>query len=382
VIPSGTFVWNGTLSITNSLILKGQGSTSTFIQRASGFTGQLIIIQPSSDVPVRVTGINFNEKSIGQNGRLECVAVYGPQGGDWGLSQIRVDNCAFTGGMDDVEWNFYAAGVVDHCTFLNCPYAVVAYADNDYAFQRPTAFGQNDAVYVENCSFTMDSNIGSFDQITDTDFGGRMVFRYCTVDLTKVADWNFGAVWETHGNQSYWTGNQNQDLRGTVSMEIYDNTVKTSPAYRITYLRGGRVLVFNNHFTFANNVPVVNMTEEEGYDGPGGNREEHDWFNPLRKSWPAEDQVNNSFFWNNTVNGSPQKDTDFALWNDPPDRVFVQQGRDYWTVPPSISTLSSLRQPGAPSRPNYPMHPFYDAVTSYHPFTYPHPLTTSGFTGN
>src|SRR5215469_12932411 len=66
VVPSGNFSWNGALSITKSLILKGNGSNSTFISRATPitYTGELVTIAPGSDVPVRVTGINFNSSSI------------------------------------------------------------------------------------------------------------------------------------------------------------------------------------------------------------------------------------------------------------------------------------------------------------------------------
>jgi hypothetical protein len=381
-IPAGTFVWNNTLKIHKSLIIKGQGMNSTFILRHMGHAKDLIVIKPTSDVPVRITGINFDAENIGQNyNQLVSVSVRGPQGGSWGLTQIRIDHCHFTGGVDAVEWNYYAYGVVDHCTFLDCPYAVVSYADGDSAWSRPIEFGTSNEDYIENCTFVMDSNLDYFDTLTDADFGGRMCMRHCKVNFRKfTAAYQFGSIWMMHGNQAYWTGNQEQDnVRGAITLELYDNTVVTNQAYRIIYLRGGQTVAYNNKFTFPNsNPPIASMTEEEGYDGPGT---DEDWFNPLRTTWPAEDQVNNSFFWGNTVNGAAQSDGNFSDWNVPPDNIFIQEDRDYWTTPPSSSTATIYPSPGYPSSPSYPAKTYYAPVTSYKAFKYPHPLTTQGLTG-
>lgn len=113
-----------------------------------------------------------------------------------------------------------------------------------------------------------------------------------------------------HGNQALWTGNQGKDsFRGAISLELYNNTVTVSNGYRIVYLRGGRSLVYNNSFNFTNSTfPIVSPTEEEGYAttaSPGP---------PYRTVWPAEDQVNNSFWWGNTVNGQAQVAGDFVNW--------------------------------------------------------------------
>lgn len=227
----------------------------------------------------------------------------------------------------------------------------------------------------------MDSNLDYFDTLTDANFGGRMCMRHCKVDFRKfTAAYEFGSIWMMHGNQAYWTGNQEQDnVRGAITLELYDNTVVTNQAYRIIYLRGGQTVAYNNKFTFPNsNPPIASMTEEEGYDGPST---DEDWFNPLRTTWPAEDQVNNSFFWGNTVNGAAQSDENLGDWNVPPDNIFIQEDRDYWTTPPSSSTATIYPSHGYPSSPSYPAKAYYAPVTSYQAFKYPHPLTTQGFTG-
>jgi hypothetical protein len=385
LLPSGTFVWNGTLSITKSLILKGQGVTSTFINRATPLPGGSIIpavleVNPASDVPIRVTGIAWNAESIGQNyDRLPAITVNGP---DSGCTQVRIDHCSFTGGVCAVDWEGWAYGVVDHCTFTDCPYAVQSYADNNTAWMRPIQFGTANEVYVEDCTFIMDGQITYFDTLTDEDFGGRMCMRYSTIDFSKfTAAYDFGSVWMTHGNQSYWANSEAEDLRGACTLELYNNTVTTNQAFRILYLRGGQTVCYNNDFNFPNSTPPISsMTEEEGYDGPGTSE---DWFNPLRKTWPAEDQVNNTFFWDNTYNGAPQDSGEFSGW-ETTDSIVIQEGRDYFLSEPGGSTATKYPVPGSPSSTNYSkgaMSSYYAPVTSYTAFRYPHPLTDSGFTG-
>jgi hypothetical protein len=113
VIPTGIVTWNGTLSVNKSLILRGQGPTLTIINRPTTITqtNEFITIDPSSDVPVRVTGIGFNNKNFGQNyNRLPCISVAGTT---TELTQIRVDHCSFKGGVSTVEWFNWAYGVVD-----------------------------------------------------------------------------------------------------------------------------------------------------------------------------------------------------------------------------------------------------------------------------
>ena len=90
----------------------------------------MVTVAPTSDVPVRITAINFNASSIGLSyNRLAIIAVFGAEGGTSGLTKIRIDNCSFTGGEDAVEFNDFAYGVVDTSTFIDCSYGVVTYGE-------------------------------------------------------------------------------------------------------------------------------------------------------------------------------------------------------------------------------------------------------------
>ena len=367
VVPAGNFVWTNALVLSKSITLQGAGADSTVVSRDSGITyqGELVSISPSADVPVRVTGMRFNSVHVGGGyHRLPGVAIWGTS---LGLTQIRIDNCYFDAGEDAVEWNLRAYGVVDSCTFHNCTYGVVAYADGDYDWSRPIVYGSSNAGYVEDCTFQFDSGMPGFDTVVDVNRGGRLVFRHCNFDLSAFPGYNFGSIWMTHGNQAFWTGNPSSDnTRAGLLLEVYNNNITVNQGYRITYLRGGRALVYNNSFTFLNSSPpIVTMTEEEGYDSR--------WFSTFRTAWPAEDQVNNSFFWGNTINGRAQAASDFAMENST-DTIFFHEGRDYWLQQPGSSTVTAYPHPGSPSSPNYPVNTYYAPVTSYTAFPYPHPL--------
>ncbi len=185
--------------------------------------------------------------------------------------------------------------------------------------------------------------------------------RHNTFDLSKFVGLNFGAIWMIHGNQAYWTGNQATDnARGGILLELYNNTITVNQGYRIIYLRGGRTVAYDNTFTFLNSSPpIVSPTEEEGYPGDGSPATTR----PL--VWPAEDQVNNSFFWNNTIDGRAQASTDIVNWQTPQDNTFIRLNRDYFLRPPNSTTATNYPRPGSPSLPNYPASTFYAPVTSY-----------------
>lgn len=364
-LPAGTFVWTTGSTITKGITLQGAGSDLTVIERSG--TAPLIQIQGlPSDLPVRVTGIRFNAH-VGQNGDLTSIYVTGPSGGTWGLTQIRIDNCYFYGGQRNIVFLHRASGVVDHCTFQDVAIATEVYGDDDYAWARAGApqFGTADTtVFFEDNYFIADGAITYFDTLGDTFTGGRFTWRHNTFDLSAFSAWNFGSLITAHGNQAYWTG-INDWNRGGIMCEFYENNVIVSSAYRLLWFRGGRNLVANN--TFSGIISAfVHFSEEE----PSS-------ILPLRiGGWNAEDQVNNTFVWANTVNGQPQTDSMVRCWDTASD-TFIQLGRDYWLVRPSSNTVTNYPQPGLPSLPGYPS-PYSSPVTSWMPYTYPHPLTGSG----
>jgi hypothetical protein len=162
-------------------------------------------------------------------------------------------------------------------------------------------------------------------------------------------------------------------MRAQPIIEIYRNTIHVSKSYRLIHLRGGSVLIHDNSMiTDVGSTPIITLNEEEDW--------QTSMFNPLRTTWPAEDQVAASFFWNNTLNGAMASSGDVIPWNGAPDATFIQEGRDFWMKAPDASTCTSYPQvvnyPS--SAQSYPMpdstHGFA-CIGSYTPYAYPHPLT-------
>jgi hypothetical protein len=374
-IPAGNASWNSTLKISKSITLIGAGVSSTTVTRATGFTGALVYIGGlSADVPVRVSGIFFDnvvKADYGVGDRI-AIVIENSFRASWGYTKIRVDHCKFSNGQRQLTWHNWAYGVVDHCAFQKIGNeAIFLSGDDNYAWQRPIIPGTANAVYIEDNSFTIDNTVGFSDGTAPGSWiyhqeGGRSVTRHNTFDATaytRSADVQF---YDCHGNQNYYTGKGN-DFRGTPMVEIYNNMFHVVSAYRMIYLRGGSDLVYNNTFiVYAGSLPhILDMSEEEGW--------RKEVFAPLRSTWPAEDQINNSFFWNNTINGRPQGSGDFGVWNAN-DGTFIQENRDYWLKAPDATTAKKYPNPGFPNS-GYPNR--YTTITSYTPLVYPHPLVTA-----
>jgi hypothetical protein len=363
-LPVGTFAWTTGVTISKGITLQGVAG-ATQINRAAGYSNALITIAGMpADLPVRVTGIRLNSP-VGQNGDLQSIFVNGPYGGAWGLTQLRIDHCYFYGGMRTLLFRYRVNGVVDHNTFHDCAYITEHYGDDDYAWIRAGTprFGTSDSIFFEDNSIVLDSTLTYFDVQSDQNTGGKLVWRSNTFDLTAYTG-TFGSIIGEHGNQAYWQGSSDW-LRGGIMCEFYNNTVRFGNSFRLIWFRGGRNIVANNAFYGNLNGAMVAFDEEEGIN-----------VTPLRASWPAEDQVNNTFIWGNTLNGLPQTAAMIFCWQTGSSPL-IQIGRDYWLEPPSNSTQTAYPQPGPPSLTGYPA-PYNPAVTSWTPYTYPHPLTGSG----
>jgi hypothetical protein len=153
---------------------------------------------------------------------------------------------------------------------------------------------------------------------------------------------------------------------------------------RIDFLytsRGSVNLVHHNSIAnLVMNAPRVYFYEEEQY--------ETQW-SPNRTSWPAEDQVHNSFVWANTYNGS-------AYFNDPAhiaigatSTTYIQLNREVFLHEPKAAggkaaftglngasgtyPTDGIRYPTLGTMVFTPEGP--NAYYGYAPYTYPHPLT-------
>jgi len=236
--------------------------------------------------------------------------------------------------------------VVDHNEFIDCLKSVDCYGDSDRGWARPIALGTANRVFIEDNTFTYtDPKVCS--AITSGGHGGRYTFRYNTV-ISPFKDRNVDPM-DAHGNQRPVEGQANlgtEDFvpgrghhRGTVSVEIHNNTFSCGRSNRFMSIRGGTGVIFDNVMTCGKRTRGVHLWEEEA-----------DRYASWGHHYPAWDQINNYHVWGNTLNGVPVG----TVVRSGGDAYFIREDRDYFNRPPE--------QEG-------------DLHYGYKPFTYPHPMT-------
>jgi hypothetical protein len=394
-IPAGTFMWSSGVTIANAITLsgvstaapvspgQGPGSSSSFILRSSGFKSPLISIAPSSDIPIRITGINFNNGSGSQVSGSNLTSVFIVGSDTNPIRQIRIDNCDFVTGTQVIWWNGGAYGVVDHCSFLNCWIGIIIYGGSSDLGDKACArndyqAGSLNFPFCEDSVFTWNLNgYPGSPWVTYHWAGGRSVLRHCTINSVSAPEGITGPV-DCHGNQTYWRVPGQNNQRGTIRFEFYNNTVNLGAGvYQIMDLRGGSALVHDNTFTTSDGDEpnIVDLREEE--DDPGNTPGI-----PVRSpvQWPAEDQITATFIWNNTLNGKEDNLVGVGTFGNSNasdgDPFYIRQNRDYWLSAPSSSTTTTYPlPPNGPTIAQYPS-PYASLQTmGYTPASYPHPLT-------
>jgi hypothetical protein len=344
-LPAGQSEWTTMLRVTTSIQILGAGADSTII--VSPGNSILRFASMATNYPVRVSGIFFSNQAH-SNPSLTLHGKIG--GGDVGapIRNFRIDHCKFYGGNRAVTPYGWTYGVIDHCTFTNCAVAVGHIGDSNDAWKRPLGIGTMDCVVIEDCAFLLPPDYHRATQCYNEQ-GARVTVRHSRF----VGSTGDPAFLECHGNQNYYTGDD-VDYRSAVFVEAYHNTFEIAiNNYRYLNFRGGSLLIYSNNFTDASGrTPLLRLTEEEGWAGH--------FFSPLRTTWPAQDQITNSFFWGNKLNGvAVSNPVEFP--HPESDPVFLREGRDYWLEPPSTSN-------GRPA----------GVYGNYRPLVYPHPLV-SGF---
>lgn len=241
------------------------------------------------------------------------------------------------------------------------------------------------ALFIEGNTFTLDNNIATNpnEQIYHQD-GARTVIRYNTFDGTALTSCGSTCdyLFDSHGNQG---GTDHFALRGQPLIEVYNNTFHVYQVMRFLNIRGGSIIAHDNTFIQDNasaTPAAILLQEEEAQDSgifcPSC---------PLITTWPAGDQINNSFFWNNTYNGSPVSNV--SLWNTTAngkgyEDVVIQNGRNYFMHAPQSNggseTLPSVTTYNKVTKDfiGHTMTFSSFGANAYYPYmeyTCPHPLT-------
>lgn len=388
--PSASAEWSTAVEVTKALTISGVGVTLT--AGATMTYGFFNLTAFTSDDLMRITGFVFDLVNVSGG-----THIYFTTG--LALSKLRIDHNTFHHGGYQLEIRG-CKGVVDNNSFYNGNTNILFSAGTrsqaDASWESMEA-GTGDALFVEDNYFTIDSNWtgtpGVHDCVIDTYQGGKLVIRYNEIDGDNLpVDWDSQYfTFTTHGSAAggtspaYWQENS-AARRGQSVVEVYNNYIHGKYIARLFSARGSANLVHDNVITsdtYSLEDNVVYMYEEEQY--------ETQW-SPNRTAWPAEDQVHNTFIWNNTIAGSPQQDSQIGVGATSAD--YIQKNRDYFTHRPATlgegMTLGKEVFTGANGATNtYPTDGEYyntegsmtfvpdveNAYYGYVPYTYPHPLT-------
>lgn len=346
-LSGGSVTYTSTVNIGKGItIIVASGQTVTIANSVSG--GTVFAITNTGNNFVRVSGGVGSPDNCKSNGTCGLVinsqkdptftndvfTVEGP------VNKFRIDHvkanqsdaflCSNCGGAaTGPVW-----GVIDHSYLTN--FGRVYFAQDrrstdgnngsvawgEFLGHEAAMAGSNQMVYFEDntITWTVSLPVGQGQGSLYGQYGGKVVYRYNTVS-------NFSPLVDAHGDNPGY---------GTIFYELYNNTITEGCTLtgfgcegKIMYLRGGQFLIHDNAITGAS-TPVT-LTVYFSTD-------------------LIAHRVQNTFIWNNTVNGSAQ---DSTIAN-----VETANGGypKYFLRAPTTG----------------------DVYASYTPYTYPHPLVAGG----
>lgn len=401
----GEATWTSTVTVDKNITINGNGYTLT----ASGILsyGFFRITGFTANSLVRITGFIFNLA----NWTTGCAVMVNNMSAGVDGGYIRIDHNTFHKGSYQLIFH-HMKGLIDSNYFYNGVLAIATEAgsvENEMASWANLSAGTIDAIFIEDNHFIANASYTlaySQEQIGGSN-AGKIVIRYNSFNGLETGESSGDSKYlpiHFHGNAAqgdkpgYWERNTGTPRSPSV-IEIYSNTMDAVRYDMATIvLRGGAGLIYNN--TSSRTGPTatsfVYLWEEE--------YESDDWTANLRTAWPAEDQVHNTFIWNNTLNGSAVTISNISA--SPPCSAYpasctagLQEDRDFFLhVPCGASdscthgkeTFSNLNgytdgNGASNSHPGdgtvYTAHgtmQFTDtgdnAYYGYTPYTYPHPL--------
>jgi hypothetical protein len=361
-IGAGSCSAGGVSWSNKNIVVQGQGIGTTTV------SGLSFKVTNTTKSAFRITGM-----SVGAASAWTIDAVDRKTG----IKGWRIDHIAFNYGncgqniaiqINGINW-----GLIDHSTFNNAGNAIFvrAWAENTdevnpwppdgnpgmggYSWGLPLNLGSDEAVYVEDNTFTMGT--GCYYGIGDMYFGARMVFRH-----NKVTN----AYWQNHAARGYERG-------GNAKAEIYNNDFNATDSawYRAIHIRSGTGVVFNNTLRGAFHTIQVDNQRSTGQNtsspfGACSGSSPFDGNAAGQAGWPCLDQIGRApgaqfpnqasvplYVWNNgssTVCASGTTcSNDIKMIND--GDAHVKEGRDF-------INNGTTPKPG------------------YTPYVYPHPLAS------
>lgn len=384
VLYPGTPNWGtNTLDVTKGIYIMGPGSHGLVITSTAGYSA--ISITPGSNKRTRVSGVDFYSGTY-------TLRVNGSYNGSFCWTNLRIDHCDFESCTTGLRVDGWTESLADHNHFKNCNRGILFEGEENGvdSWARDIVAGTSHAFFVEDNIFELTSSAPfELNETIYMDSGVRVVVRHNTWDCTTYA--YPACVIDSHPNylssnyngyNRYGTGGAD-GRRGQPLVEYYENTFNYTWSYRVIYIRGGASLIHHNNFNFTGSSTEVVFSDDEVWSST---------HSPHRTTWPAQDQIANTYIWGNKRNGVSGVSVGN---NQPEDDTFIQEGRDYFLYEPASSGgytyYTGTRRGGSQTYPTnggyaFPGGAFTDggdtAFSSsgasvfypYTPYAYPHPL--------
>jgi hypothetical protein len=256
------------------------------------------------------------------------------------------------------------------------------------------AAGTDSAIFIEDNFFITDENFtgSSHNECIGSLNGGKLVIRYNDFNGWNSAlgeDYGYVPIM-THGSHGwagsdcYWQADHSDERanrRGQSVVEIYGNTAKAKRMNTFINVRGSANLIYDNQVTEVSTYnPVISMEEEEYWSSA---------WTVHRTAWPAEDQVHNTFIWNNTYRGHDFNDGVYGkIYVASNCSEYIRINRDYFLHEPQstggkeyftgLNGASDTYPTDGNTFATYGTMVFTpDGANEYYgyvPYVYPHPL--------
>lgn len=309
--PSGAN-WSSRVDINSkSIVVHGAGSSNTIINgngfrltgsNASRITGFRFNLAPASNA------LSVESNGVGPSGwRMDHCIIYGAQTHEYMNSSFYV----FGWGPKDYPMK----GLIDNCEITSARGVVFGQSEGiapggKERFAEPLNLGTDQAIYVENCTFTHPYS-GGFAQMMDGRLGSKWVVRFNKISNNYI---------EAHSPQG--TG------RGFRSWEIYKNTLHIDTGYENWFpfsLRGGTGVVWGNTLSGAWTRPNVGfdlrrLTEDLGVGKcTGSNPWDGNRGGSSAPGWPCRDQIGTSTDQRLWTSGNPYPPQSLApayIWSN------------------------------------------------------------------
>lgn len=344
-VSAGSATWSSTLTVTKGVSLIASGTVTLTI----GSNIPFITATPDSTAianseNITIAGFTFNGNNVGTI-MMELDGASGISGTKPYRYYIVKNNFFKNQGpgtsdgvitASSANNNGQLRGVISGNDFDRCDIILRGFSNNDTREWANTNFNQfvygtEDSLYFETNNIHYSSSYsGSNPGWIEMGQGGRIVIRYNTYNQTNATTPQ--EIWDIHGFQD-WNGSVNSGQTGTMLVEYYGNSLSNMGTFRWVNMRSTWGLFFDNILTGGGGNDVDLYGASPGIAScPSQINPAPITYNPL---------INNTYFFNNTQNGTNKLAAPFGGGSGKPSGCTVTENNAA-----SVGSLGSTSQGG------------------------------------